>query len=134
MAKEMKRKASKSKSNPRGSEPSYWMISTVIAVIFLIGFVVKTAFMPSQVPKNSAENFQTSSRTDMAIDRQVRQVASNFSCACEGCGELPLVECTCDMASGAQEEKTFIRNKLKNGLTVDQVVQLVEKKYGYRTT
>lgn len=128
------RKAAKPKSDSRASEPSYWMITTIIAVSFLVVFVVKTAFMPSQVPKNSAEIFQTSSRTDKAIDGQVRQVASNFSCACEGCGELPLVECTCDMPRGAQEEKTFIRNKLINGLTVDQVVQLVEKKYGYRTT
>ncbi len=128
------RKAAKPKSDSRASEPSYWMITAVIAVILLIGFVVKTAFIPSQVPKNSAEIFQTSSRTDKTIDGQVRQVASNFSCACEGCGELPLVECTCDMPRGAQDEKTFIRNKIKNGFAVDQVVQMVDKKYGYRTT
>jgi len=32
------------------------------------------------------------------------------------------------------EEKTFIRNKLEEKLTVEQIIQLVDKKYGYRKT
>jgi hypothetical protein len=38
------------------------------------------------------------------------------------------------MPRGAIEEKNFIRNKLQQGLTVEQVVILVEKEYGHRIT
>ena len=59
-------------------------------------------------------------------------VAKNFKCACEGCGEDSLETCTCDMPRGAVEEKNFIREKLSEGFTVEQVIELVDKKYGHR--
>jgi hypothetical protein len=34
-------------------------------------------------------------------------VAANFKCACGQCGELFLIDCTCDMARGAVEEKNW---------------------------
>ncbi|MBW2623005.1 MAG: hypothetical protein JRD68_08890, partial [Deltaproteobacteria bacterium] len=67
------------------------------------------------------------------LDSQgVLQVASQFRCACGGCGELPLDECRCDMPGGAKEEKTLMRDKLLAGLNVDQVADLVDKKFGLR--
>jgi len=36
------------------------------------------------------------------------------------------------MPKGAVEEKKFIRTKLNEGLTVPQVIELVDKKYGLR--
>jgi hypothetical protein len=36
------------------------------------------------------------------------------------------------MPKGAVEEKRFIRAKLNEGLTVPQVIELVDKKYGLR--
>jgi hypothetical protein len=65
-------------------------------------------------------------------EAQVIAVAKNFKCACGGCGELPLETCTCDMPKGAVEEKAFIREKLAEGLTVEQVIELLDKKYGHR--
>lgn len=65
-------------------------------------------------------------------EAQVIAVAENFKCACGGCGELPLATCECDMPKGAMEEKNFIRQKLAEGLTVEQVIELVDKKYGHR--
>jgi hypothetical protein len=38
------------------------------------------------------------------------------------------------MPRGAKEEKQFIRNKLREGFTVEQVIQLSDQKYGFRTT
>jgi hypothetical protein len=38
------------------------------------------------------------------------------------------------MPRGALEEKAFIREKLREGFTIDQVIQLVEGKYGLRIT
>ena len=48
------------------------------------------------------------------------------------CRELPLATCECDMPNGAVEEKNFIREKLAEGFTVDQVIELVDKRYGHR--
>ena len=69
-----------------------------------------------------------------SIDERVMQVARNFRCACGGCGELQLATCQCDMPSGAEEERAFIRYNLKDGLTVDQVIEMVDNKYGHRNT
>ena len=53
-------------------------------------------------------------------------------CACGGCGELPLVECDCDMPRGALEAKAYIRAKLEEGLSVESVIRLVDEVYGHR--
>jgi cytochrome c-type biogenesis protein CcmH/NrfF len=36
------------------------------------------------------------------------------------------------MPKGAVEEKAFIRDQLRQGLSVDQVIQLLDNKYGHR--
>ena len=64
--------------------------------------------------------------------REALSMAKNFKCACGGCGEDPLETCTCDMPKGAVEEKNFIREKLAEGFTVEQVIELLDKKYGHR--
>jgi len=66
------------------------------------------------------------------VDSQIKLVAANFRCACGGCGELFLVDCTCDMPRGAVEEKNFIRDRLQQGLTVDQVINMVDQEYGHK--
>lgn len=65
-------------------------------------------------------------------EAKVIAVAGNFKCACGGCGELPLETCTCDMPRGSVEEKKFIREKLAEGFTVEQVIELLDKEYGHR--
>jgi hypothetical protein len=118
----------------RGKEPSYWMIVAIIALVFVIGLTVKIMFYPSEGVQPQAQNYQTPPPGNESLERQVQLVAAEFKCACGGCGELPLIECTCDMPRGALEEKEFIRKKLGGGLTVEQVIPLVDKKYGYKIT
>jgi hypothetical protein len=36
------------------------------------------------------------------------------------------------MSRGAKEEKDFIRRKLQQGMSIDEVITLVEKEYGHR--
>jgi cytochrome c-type biogenesis protein CcmH/NrfF len=38
------------------------------------------------------------------------------------------------MPRGAQTEKAFVREKLEQGLTVDEVIQAVDELYGHRIT
>ncbi|UCH20104.1 MAG: cytochrome c-type biogenesis protein CcmH [Deltaproteobacteria bacterium] len=135
------KKVSKTVSRNRKPEPSYWKVVAIIAVIFSVGLTVKAVFFPTKVPvinpgiassPSPARASQPVAQTNDPLESQVKLVAANFRCACGGCGELFLVDCTCDMPRGAKEEKTYIREQLEKGLTVDQVVQLVDQKYGHK--
>jgi hypothetical protein len=122
------------KAASRGKEPSYLMIVAIFALIFSVGLAVKMAFYPSPDIPEVEQMDKVPLSADDPMESQVQLVASHFKCACGGCGELPLAECHCDMPRGALEEKAFIREKLREGFTIDQVIQLVEGKYGLRIT
>ena len=111
------------------------MIVAIVAIIFSAGLFLKTLFFDNQAPpRYKTKVYQPLSPVDDPIENQVRVVASNFRCACGGCGELQLAECTCDMPKGAIEEKGFIREQLKKGFTTEQVIEMVDKKYGLRNS
>ena len=132
MAKQRKRKAVQPKADSSVWQPNYWMIAALIVIFFSGGILLKAFYSPSSRKAGRVSNVSSGSKANAAIEGQVGLVAANFRCACGGCGELFLVDCTCDMPKGAVEEKEFIRNKLGQGLTVDQVVQLVDQQYGHR--
>ena len=134
MAKRRKqqRTVSQQKRTPSVWQPNNWMIMAFIVFFFAAGVMVKVVFSPSGDIKPARQNFQTNSTNDSALESQVQLVAANFRCACGGCGELFLIDCTCDMPRGAKEEKEFIRQNLQQGLSVDEVITLVEKEYGHR--
>lgn len=114
--------------------PSYKTVALVIGMIFLAGLAVKLAITFSKgegLSKLNSAPVLTSSKVEVD-EAQVIAVAKNFKCACGGCGELPLVTCNCDMSKGSVEEKRFIREKLAEGFTVEQVIEQLDKKYGHR--
>ncbi|MDI6762621.1 MAG: zinc ribbon domain-containing protein [Thermodesulfobacteriota bacterium] len=130
-------KASREKLQKQSSNPSYKMIALVIGLVFVLGLSLKlglTFFKEKRAPQSPSIPTSTSSQkpSPKVDEAQVIAVAKNFKCACGGCGELPLETCTCDMPKGAVEEKNFIREKLAEGFSVEQVVELVDKKYGHR--
>jgi cytochrome c-type biogenesis protein CcmH/NrfF len=138
-----KKSRAKSGNGPKAGrgrgEPSFWMITAIISLILLVGLIVKTVYEKtsySSGPKLSPATVLQPVAAPAAgpLESEVLQVASNFRCACGECGELPLAECTCTTPRGAVEEKAFIRGKLKEGLSVPQVIDLVDKKYGHRIT
>ncbi len=108
------------------------MIVASIFFFFSAGLVAKIVFAPGSGPGIGAANFQSIASGNKVIASQVKLVAANFRCACGGCGELFLVDCTCDMPRGAVEEKNFIRDRLQKGATVDQVINLVDQEYGHK--
>ena len=114
-----------------GSTRMGWVI---VSVIVSGGLIAKIVFVNNDTPANINKNTSIQSSNIVNNDARVQLVASRFRCACGGCGELPLDECTCDMPRGAVEEKNFIRKKLLEGLTVDQVVKAVNEKYGHMKT
>jgi hypothetical protein len=108
------------------------MIVALIAIFFAGGIMMKAIFSSTPNSSPGASNYQNGSGKNRDLEGQVRLVTANFRCACGGCGELFLIDCTCDMPRGAKEEKDFIRRNLQQGLIVDEVVTLVEKEYGHR--
>ena len=149
MAKKKKSRAPQKKEQPvQQKQTNFWMITTIVAVVLLVGVSAKTMFSPREnarsitpiqstpgqpitiQPKTVVPTASTLA-TNSAED-QVHQVAVNFKCACGGCGELPLAECQCEMPKGALEEKNFIRTKLAEGHTVPEVIELLDQAYGHR--
>jgi hypothetical protein len=135
MAKRRKKK-SRSVSQPKvsssGWQPSYWMIVALIAIFFAGGVMVKAILSPAPRISAGVPDIQYASGKSSALESQVRLVAANFRCACGGCGELFLVDCTCDMPRGAKEEKDYIRKNLMQGRNIDEVIVRVEQEYGHR--
>jgi len=134
MAKRRKksRPVSQPKAKPAGWQPSYWMIVALIAILFSGGVMIKIIFSPNVITTTDISNYAPASDANSEFAGQVRLVAANFRCACGGCGELFLIDCTCDMPRGAKEEKDFIRKMLQQGMRIDEVINLVEKEYGHR--
>ena len=134
MAKKRKkqRTVDESESSSGGGQPTHWMIVAVVFVFFSAAFVVKLVFSPVSGAGTGVAAYQGNSSGNAVLESRVQLVTANFKCACGQCGELFLVDCTCDMSRGAKEEKDFIRNKLRQGLSVDQVVDLVAVEYGHK--
>ncbi len=114
--------------------PSFKTIGLLVGAVRLVGVLIKagTTFIKAEGRSGSSSLATSASRTISVDEAQVIAVAKNFKCACGGCGELPLATCQCEMARGSVEEKRFIREKLAEGYTVDQVIELLDKKYGHR--
>ena len=127
-----KRPVARPKAKPTAWQPSYWMIVALVAIFFAGGVMIKALFSPSPGISATGQNFQRVSGKNAALESEVQLVAANFRCACGGCGELFLIDCTCDMPRGAKEEKDFILRNLRQGLSIDEVITLVDNEYGHR--
>ena len=134
MGKKRKKKRAPAQPGPKvsGRKPSNWMIVAAIFFFFSAGLVVKMLYSPVSGANSGSAMFQSASGNNANLEGQIRLVAANFKCACGQCGELFLIDCTCDMPRGAVEEKNYIRNKLRQGLTVDQVINLMDQEYGHK--
>ena len=134
MGKKRKKKGAPAQSRPKvgGRKPSNWMIVAAIFFFLSAGLVAKMVYSPVSGNNSGSALFQSASSNNANLDGQVQLVAANFKCACGQCGELFLIDCTCDMPRGAVEEKNFIRNKLRQGMTVDQVIVLMDQEYGHK--
>jgi hypothetical protein len=125
-------KASKSGESLNSREPSFLLIGAVIFAVVLLGIIVKAAFFTSADQMGVKKSDLTSLKGSESVERMVQLVASDFRCACGKCGELPLIDCECDMPRGAIEEKLYIREKLEQGLPAQKVIEMVDELYGHR--
>jgi hypothetical protein len=125
----------KNSSRRSSKSPSFQTIIIFVALFLISVFVVKqvtTNFKKENPSSISFSPVAYGTTTNKVDEASVIAVAENFLCACGGCGEQPLETCTCDMPKGSVEEKNFIRKNLAEGLTVEEVIELVDEKYGHR--
>lgn len=81
--------------------------------------------------KVGSKSSPTNSRIATPADRT--EIFSYFECPCGQCGIDELKDCECSHPRGASEVKAFADEKILEGrLTVVQVVDLIEGKYGSR--
>ncbi len=127
-------RAPKEDQKRKSSGPSFKTIGLLIGAVLLIGILIKTGttFLKAESDSELSSSSGSVSRSINVDEAQVIYVAKNFKCACGRCGELPLATCNCDMPMGSAEEKRFIRERLAEGYTAEQVIELLDKKYGHR--
>lgn len=121
-------------SHTKTDKASFWKITAILAVLFCFALIVK--MLMTQI---SVQHLAVSQTTPLAPsagleETKVQLVASEFECACGHCGKTALMVCSCDRPHGALEEKGFIRMKLREGHSVERVIQLLEQNYGHRIT
>lgn len=113
---------------------SRWRIAAIGALIICGILIWKLGFSPGRETTTGRYAVQPVTVKPEPFDSEFHAVVTQFRCACGGCGELFLEECECDMPRGAKTEKAFIREKLEQGLSVDEVIQAVDDLYGHRIT
>lgn len=132
----MTRKRSRTgRGNPSHKKPgraSFWKITAIVAVLFCIALIAKIVMTPNPVQRQSVSRKAPLTPSAALVETKVQLVASEFECACGHCGKTPLTDCICDRPQGGLEEKGFIRQKLNQGHSVEDTIQLLDKKYGHR--
>jgi hypothetical protein len=127
-----KGKAGKSDRSSNRREPSFLFVGVIIFAVVLLGLIVKAVFLPGADQRSLGKLEKILPNQTNSIESMVQLVASDFRCACGQCGELPLVDCDCDLPRGAIEEKLYIRQNLEQGLPAQKVIEMVEGLYGHR--
>jgi cytochrome c-type biogenesis protein CcmH/NrfF len=129
--KKEKRRGKASQTHERRSNIA-WKIGAMAGGLFFLLVLGKNLFAPGTGPQPGHVSPSSQSGTDPILETKVALVTAEFRCACGKCGGPPLSECSCGQPKGAREEKAFIRKKLLEGLSVEEVIQLMERTYGHR--
>lgn len=113
----------------KGSFSGRWSGKTVAAgagaLILVVGLAVfiSRGIGPDRVRSDGA----TSKPAARPVSLAVRGVASKFLCSCGECGDRELSDCTC---STAVEGREFIDREMKRGTPEQEIVKLVNGRYG----
>lgn len=109
------------------SHKSSFAFNLTIFVVIILGILIAISMNKKSNSSRGVES-TFSSVGDTFLEAQVLTVAEKFRCTCGTCGGTPLEECSCESAIG---EKQFIREKLKTGQEVEQVIAMVNQTYGW---
>ncbi|RMF56745.1 MAG: zinc-ribbon domain-containing protein [Calditrichaeota bacterium] len=103
----------------------------ILAGLILIG-AVAVYFTSNRGARTSSGKIMYEQPTsNVALENNVVDIASQFSCACGSCGEESLEKCLCPTA---QKERQMIRELLQQGKDKKQVIAMVNEVYGHLKT
>lgn len=109
------------------------VLATAGAAVSITLYLSRPRGAPLNSPAPAGRvNLNSGSGTSIVWPANVQKIAANFNCPCEQCGIIRLDECTCDIARGAVEVKTYIQNLLKQNLPEEEIIKSVDKRYGHR--
>ncbi len=119
------------------------LITVIVIAAFaglIVGLIIPSALNKPSSPPVATLSTRSPGDTGGTAGEKVAEVKlspeaekilaeSDFDCACGTC-EIKLEDCTCDAPKGSVEMKRFIEDKVREGKSKQQIVELVEKKYG----
>lgn len=106
-----------------------WRFAVGAIVLLAVVFVfIKSTEMSVKKQASPSSQFVETKTSDTQLEAKVLEVASKFICSCGTCGEKPLDICTCETAA---QERQFIRDRLQQGQTPEQVSVAVMTEFGW---
>ncbi len=111
-----------------GIEPG-WLVLGAILVVGL-GAMVAVVRDRARTATPSSAPIRASVVAAELADPRVAEVERRFLCPCGRCGNMQLPECSCDVPGGALEVRGVIADLLARGLTVEETVAAVARRYG----
>jgi hypothetical protein len=109
----------------KGKKYQFIYLPLFLGGIFFLYLVLQGSFSQQQTAR---KNINQTITLDNVLESQVIAVASKFRCACGSCGGTPLEDCSCESANA---ERRFIRENLKSGKTINEVIAAVNTNYGW---
>lgn len=106
---------------------------TALAFAALDLYAPKTRREQAPLIPNAGQTLPGTAVSDETADPlwpRVKEIAESFLCGCGQCGDMPLVECVCEMDTGGLAEKRYIRDLLTAGRSKAEVVLLVQQRFG----
>lgn len=101
-----------------------WIVVTIILCSFLIISIINSNASRNV---NGDVKFISQKSANPLVEAKVFEIASKFVCGCGGCDEDPLEHCKCNYAVAQRE---FIRERLENSESEEEVFAAVVAKYG----
>lgn len=120
----------KTSKNRTEAGKNRWSQIAISVFVGVTAAVVVGLMISPRLPRS--QNLNAGPKVNVTWAEGVQQIAANFNCPCEKCGVIRLDLCTCDIAKGAVETKSYIQNLLNQKLDTEEIIQKVEKRYGHK--
>jgi hypothetical protein len=121
------RKKQKKEKVKRTPKPSSFTRKYGLFTVVLILLLAVISWMNQDNTRDKSKSL-VNFIEDPVLAVQVLDIASKFRCACGTCGGTPLEKCSCEFAVA---ERQFIKEKIKAGLSTNQVIKAVKTNYGW---
>ena len=121
-------KPQKRKERHGETKPKWHFAVGAIVLLAAVFVFIKSTEKSEEKEASPWSQIVETKTSDSQLEAKVLDVASKFICSCGTCGEKPLDTCTCETAV---QERQFIRGRLQQGQTPEQVAVAVSTEFGW---